>query len=259
LLRQQGGQGGGSMTRRVVAILPARLGSTRFAGKLLHPHLGKPLLYHVWNQVRSSRLIDRVAVATDSHLIAEAAESFGADVIMTSTSHHTGTDRVAEAAQKTGGQIVLNVQSDNYGLKPAVLDRVIKRMLSDRGLHYATLARPICDDSELFDPNLVKVVTDDRGVALWFSRYPLPFIQKPALDPRWRQYRFLGHIGVYFFRRTALEAFAAWPRSPLEKAESLEQLRVLANGGRMQVFRTAVRSVSVDSPQDLEKISKVDR
>ena len=247
------------MNRRVVAFLPARLGSTRFAGKLLHPHLGKPLLFHVWNQVRKSRLIDRVAVATDNPLIAEAAESFGAEVVMTSKRHQTGSDRVAEAARKTGGQIVLNIQADNYGLKPAVLDRVIKKMLSDRTVHYATLARPVRSDDELFDPNLVKVVTAADGRALWFSRYPLPFLQKAAPGARARQYKFLGHIGVYFFRRAALDAYAQWPRSPLEKAESLEQLRILANGGRMQVFQTSVRSVSVDSPQDLEKISKIDR
>jgi 3-deoxy-manno-octulosonate cytidylyltransferase (CMP-KDO synthetase) len=243
----------------VTAILPARLGSTRLSGKVLRKHLGKPLLYHVWSQVSRSRQVDLVAIATDNREIAQAAKSFGAEVVMTSRRHRTGTDRVAEAAQKTGGQIIINVQADNYGLTAPVLDRVIQQMKHDRSIPVATLARRIKSDEALFDPNLVKLVTDPDGYALWFSRYPLPFLQKATAGKRWAQYKFLGHVGVYFFRKKALDAFASWRRSPLEKAESLEQLRIIENGGRIKVFRTSAQTVSVDTPRDLRKIKSVDR
>jgi len=241
---------------RVVAVIPARMKSTRFAGKVLHEHRGRPLLYYVWRQAAAARLVDRLLIATDSASIEQAARSFGAEVVRTSKKPRTGTDRVAEAMAGETGQIIINIQADCFGLRPSLLDRVIRAMKADRSLPYATLARPIQDDRELFDPGLVKVAVGRDGRALWFSRFPLPYLQHADNRPRTSQFSYLAHIGVYFFRRAALEAFARWKRTPLEKAESLEQLRIIENGGTMKVFRTSARIISIDTPEDLKKMYK---
>ena len=242
---------------KVVAVIPARLGSSRFARKVLHEHKGRPLLFYVWRQVAKARLIDRLCVATDSREVARAAGSFGADVVMTSRRPRTGTDRVAEAVAESRESIIINIQADCFGLRPAQLDRVIAAMRIDRSIQFATLARPIHEDQELFNPAVVKVVVNEHGRALWFSRFPLPYLQRPDSRSRTAQYGYLAHIGVYFFRRHALERFAGWRQSPLEKAESLEQLRILENGGAIRVFKGAARTFSIDTPEDLLKIDMV--
>jgi len=183
------------------------------------------------------------------------AQSFGAEVIVTSSRHKTGSDRVAEVAERIGGGIIVNIQADNFGLRRAVLERVIEQMKQDRAVRFATLACRVKGDEELFDPNLVKVVLSEKDEALWFSRFPMPYLQGVKNSSRAAQFRFYGHIGVYFFRRAALRAFAMWKRSPLEKAESLEQLRILENGGRIRVFKTTIEPVSVDRPDDVKKLS----
>ena len=240
---------------KVVAVIPARLESTRFAGKVLYPFKGRPLLYHVWRQVTKAKEVGQVWIATDSSEIARAAESFGADVLLTSRRPRTGSDRIAEAVADRSADIVINVQADCLGLRPTLLDRVVRQMRRDRSIRYATPARPIGSDRELFDPGVVKVVVDRNSQALWFSRFPLPFLQRPAPGPRSAQFSYLAHIGVYFFRRAGLEEFADWKQTRLEKAESLEQLRILENGGSISVFRTTARTISIDKPEDLKKIS----
>ena len=245
------------MAERVTAVIPARLGSRRFSGKVLYPYKGKPLLFYVWNEVRKSRRIDRLVIATDSAEIIRAARSFGAEVLKTSARHRTGTDRVGEAVSRLGGDIVVNIQADNLGIKAAVLDRVIDRMTEDKSIHYATLVSPIATDAELFDPNLVKAVVSADGHALWFSRYPIPYLQGVSKAGRAGRFAFWGHIGIYFFRRRALRDFVSWGRSPLEKAESLEQLRILENNRRIRVFKTRMRLVTVDTPQDMKKLKRI--
>jgi len=247
------------MSLRVTAVIPARMGSSRFAGKVLAVHRDRPLLYHVWRQVCRCRTVNRVLIATDSAKIADAATGFGAEVVRTSKRPRTGSDRVAEAMRGRSASIVVNVQADCFGLPPTALDRVINAMTEDRNIKYATLARRIGSDQELFDPGVVKVITDHEGRALWFSRFPLPYMQKSTAGPRHRQFRFRGHIGVYFFRRRALDEYAGWKQTLLEKAESLEQLRVLEHGGIMQVFNTSARTFSIDTPEDMKKIAKVYR
>ena len=245
------------MASGTLAVIPARLGSSRFAGKIIHPYRGRPLIYYLWHHVRRARLVDHLVIATDSPEIRRAAESFGADVVMTSSRHRTGSDRVAEVAGLFDAGLVINIQGDCIGLKAPLLDRIIERLRDDRSAQYATLVRPIRSDDELFDPGVVKVVTNAAGQALWFSRYPLPYLQNATAGERWRQFRFQGHIGVYFFRRRALRTYAAWTRGPLEKAESLEQMRILENGGTIRTFRTTARIVSVDTPDDLKKIADI--
>ncbi|HUV31785.1 MAG TPA: 3-deoxy-manno-octulosonate cytidylyltransferase [Acidobacteriota bacterium] len=239
----------------VLAVIPARLRSTRFSGKVLYPFRGKPLLYWVWREVRRCSRIDRLVVATDDREVHQAAEAFGAEVMRTSARHRTGTDRVAEVAEVLGGKLIINVQADNLGLKHAVLNRVIDRMNEHPAIPVATLARRIETDDELFNPGLVKVIISETGEALWFSRYPLPYLQGADGRRRAGQFGFYAHIGVYFFRRAALRAFARSRRTALERAESLEQLRILERGGRIRVFKTAMRSVSVDRPEDVKKLT----
>jgi 3-deoxy-manno-octulosonate cytidylyltransferase (CMP-KDO synthetase) len=242
------------MNDTVLAVIPARLNSSRFPGKAIYPYKGRPLLYYVWKQVSRARLVDRVLIATDSEEIAEAAHQFGAEVIRSRRKHPCGSDRAAEAASHTRCSLVINVQGDSLGLRGSALDRVIRAMKTDRRIQFATLATPIRTDDELFNPNAVKVVTGADRYALWFSRYPIPFIQRPTSMARSRQYPFLKHVGVYFYRASALRNFAGWKQSAAEKAESLEQLRILEHGGRMKVFSGEFGSVSVDSRQDLSKL-----
>ncbi|UCG61295.1 MAG: 3-deoxy-manno-octulosonate cytidylyltransferase [Candidatus Zixiibacteriota bacterium] len=245
------------MARRVLAVIPARLGSKRFSDKVIYPFNGKPLLYYVHREALKAKTITRVVIATDSEKIIAAAQSFGARAIRTSRRHQTGSDRVAEVARELGGDIIVNIQADNFGLKGSVLDHLVNRMIDDSSIRFATLARKIKNDNELFSPDLVKVIVARDNTALWFSRYPLPYIQHAGETTRCSQFPFLGHIGVYGFRRKALAEYSGWARTRLEKAESLEQLRIIENGGRIKVFRTAMDSVEINSPNDLKKLKRI--
>ena len=247
------------MSAHVIGVLPARLDSKRFPRKVVYPYRGKPLLYYIWDSVRRSKEIDRLLIASDSAEVISAAKSFGAETIRTSSRHRTGSDRVAEVLGKVNGDIFVNIQADNFGLKGSALDRVLRSMKADRRLTVATLARRIESDHDLNNPGVVKVVLNTDGTAAWFSRYAIPYLQRPSRGSRFKQFPFLEHIGVYFYRRSALEEFASQRRTPLEKVESLEQLRVLENGGSMKVFVTRARSVSVDCPEDLKKLDRLYR
>jgi len=245
------------MAKGVTIIIPARLEASRFPGKVLYKYREKPLLYYVWRSMTRCRTVQRVVIATDNRRIAAAANEFGAETVMTSRRHRTGTDRVAEAAAKVGGQIIINVQADNLGLRPTVVDRVVRAMQSDRSITCATLARPVADARELNNPDIVKVVKSPNGFACWFSRSPLPWLRGIPSSQWPRRFRYLAHLGVYFFRPAALESFAQQRRTPLEKAESLEQLRILEHGGRIRLFVSRVETVSVDRQSDLKKLKNI--
>ena len=242
---------------RVTAIIPARLVSKRFSGKILHPINGKPLIFYVWRAAIRARLIDRVFVATDSVEIGRAVNGFGGAVIMTSARPRNGTERCVEAISAINTDLVINIQGDNLGLSATALDRVIKQMMADKSIMYATLARKIQGSNwkkRVQNPNVTKVIGSADGHALWFSRYPLPYVQGWGLQAPSASFSYLEHIGVYFFRRKALMEYADWPRSRAEKAESLEQLRILENGGKMRLFLTRSEVISVDSRQALNNI-----
>lgn len=241
----------------VLAVIPARLGSTRFASKVLYRYRGHPLLYYVWRAAARAKQIDRLVIATDSTEIARVARAFGAEVVRTSTRHKTGSDRAAEVARKIGGGIIVNIQGDNLGLQPAPLDRVLRAMRQDARIETASLAAPITTDTELFDPNCVKMVVSRQHEALWFSRFPIPYLQHGPSQGRAGHHRFFRHIGIYFFRREVLLAYGRTPRTAAETAESLEQLRLLEMGRRMRIFLTRMQSVSVDSPQDVAKLDAI--
>ena len=242
---------------KVIGVIPARLDSKRFPGKVTFLYKKKPLIHYVYNEISKAKKIDRLIVATDSREIKSVVEGFGGNVVLTSKRHHTGSDRVAEVIKKTGGDIIANIQADNFGVKASVIDKVITEFKIKRSLQYGTLAYKIDNDRELMDPNLVKVVLSDEDFGLWFSRYPIPYLKSGEKKNISAQHDFYGHIGIYFFRKQGLMKYAGWKRSTYEKAESLEQLRILENGEKIKVFKTRMKSVSVDAPKDVKKLSHI--
>lgn len=240
-----------SSSRTLVAI-PARWGSTRFPGKPLHLIAGKPLVQHVWERCQECRQIDDVIIATDDERIAEAAASFGARAVLTSPDHPSGTDRIAESAKSfPDHRVIINVQGDEPLISPALIDELARTMRDDPGVKMITAAAPIHDQAQISDPNVVKVIFDTHGDALYFSRSPLPYVRNPASWPR--SYR---HLGIYGFQRSFLFQFVSWPPSRLEQTESLEQLRALENGARIRVVLTDELSPGVDTPEQAAAIEK---
>jgi 3-deoxy-manno-octulosonate cytidylyltransferase (CMP-KDO synthetase) len=244
----------------IVAIIPARFASTRFPGKPLSDIHGKPMVRHVYERVRAATRVDRVLVATDDARIADAVRAFEGEVVMTAPEHATGTDRIAEAARGIEADIVVNVQGDEPMLEPEAVDAAVAPLLSDPTLDIATLSLPLKRVEEMLSPSVVKVVTDGRGRALYFSRSPIPFVREGASrEGAARAAVMKGlarkHVGLYAFRRAALERFVALPPSALEEAESLEQLRAVENGMSIQVVPMAgATGIAVDTPQDLERV-----
>jgi 3-deoxy-manno-octulosonate cytidylyltransferase (CMP-KDO synthetase) len=231
-----------------VVVIPTRFASTRFPGKPLALIRGKPMIQWVWEAARRCRLARHVLIATDDRRIAAAAEAFGGRVVMTRKTHRSGTDRLAEVAEQFPAPIYINVQGDEPLLKPTVIDALIKGMLRTKS-PMATLAHRLEDEAEWKSPEVVKVVTDRRGRALYFSRSPLPF--QRTFSPAVRCWR---HVGIYGYRAAALRQFVSSPPSPLEKAESLEQLRALENGIPILVIPTPYRCLGVDTPADLARL-----
>lgn len=242
----------------VLTVIPARLGSTRFKRKVLASVDGRPLLYYVWRAAARSKLTSRVVIATDSDEIRRATEAFGAEVFITGKRHRTGSDRAAEIARKLDAAIVVNFQGDTLGLSGRTVDRAIELVRRGTTVDVATLAYRITDDAELVNPNVVKVVCDRDGRALLFSRSQVPFVRDTGRKGTagWRDFQFLHHVGVYVFRRAALDRFARRAQSPLEKAESLEQLRLLEHSESIHVVKIRSKTVSIDSPEDLENWSR---
>lgn len=233
-------------------MIPARYESTRLPGKPLALIHGKPMIQHVYERTRAVELVDRVLVATDDARIAAAVRNFNGDVVMTSPRHQSGTDRIAEAARDLDADIVVNVQGDLPFLASATVQAAVALMRDDAALPMATVKTPIRDGEEMANPNVVKVVTDRDGYALYFSRSPLPYWRAAADGVL--GYR---HIGLYVYRRDFLLRFARLAPTPLECAEKLEQLRALEWGFRIKVAETTGDGIEVDTPQDLERARAV--
>jgi 3-deoxy-manno-octulosonate cytidylyltransferase (CMP-KDO synthetase) len=243
----------------IVGIIPARYGSTRLPGKPLSDIHGKTLIERVHARACRARSLDHVLVATDDERIATAVRDFGGEAVLTSPEHPSGTDRLAEAAGAIEAEIVVNVQGDEALLDPAGIDAAVAVLLEDTALPISTLSLPLASEEEMLDPSVVKVVTDATDNALYFSRAPIPHVR--AADPRAAAAGAIArglarqHVGLYAYRREALVRFAALPRSPLEKAEGLEQLRALHHGMRIRVVaREGESSPAVDTPEDLERV-----
>ena len=240
---------------RVVAVIPARYGSTRFPGKPLAQLAGKPIIQHAATRTARAKLVDRVVVATDDERIYRCVVDFGGEAIMTSPDHSTGTDRIGEAIVDIECDIVVNVQGDEPTVDPVAIDTAVTPLVDDDSLVMSTLAAPIREREELLSPHVVKVVVDGCGFALYFSRSPLPGDRDKKYDvDSGVSYR--KHIGLYVFRRDFLGTFVSLDRTPLECAEKLEQLRVLENGYRIRVVDTEAPCVGVDTPEDLERLER---
>lgn len=250
-----------------IGVIPARWASSRFPGKPLADIKGKPMIQWVWEAASKARLLERVIVATDDERIFDRCKSFGGDVMMTDPSHPSGSDRIAEVAKKAESEIYVNIQGDEPLLSPANIDAAIEPFLEDDSIVMGTLKRRIEDPAELFDINVVKVITDSDGFALYFSRLPIPFERSDGLksqdyspavgaDPSLLNGRY-AQIGLYIFRREFLFKFTSMKPSFLEKSERLEQLRALENGYRIKVVEVNKISPGVDSPEDLNKIIRI--
>jgi 3-deoxy-manno-octulosonate cytidylyltransferase (CMP-KDO synthetase) len=237
---------------KAVGIIPARWSSTRFPGKPLHLIANKPLLRHVWERCSRAKNLNAVIIATDDMRIAKAAFDWGAEVAMTSPSHQSGTDRIAEVARKAKQfEYIINIQGDEPLTEPALLDRFVATLRSNRKIDIVTAAHPFGNAAEASSPHQVKVIVDLDGNALYFSRYAIPFPRNHRVP-----IRYLRHQGIYGFRRKALLDFVRWKPAPLERAESLEQLRALENGVKVHVLVTKHGSPGVDTPADAKALEQ---
>ena len=237
---------------RVAVVIPARFASSRLPGKPLLRATGKYLIQHVYEQACQAKCAAEVIVATDDDRIRAVVEGFGGTAVMTRTDHPSGTDRIAEVARGLVADVILNLQGDEPLIDPAALDLLAGLLADDAGAGMATLAVPIRDRDSYRSPNVVKVVCDDRGRALYFSRAPIPFHRDSEPDFAATPPRVLQHLGVYAYRRDVLRTIAATPPHPLEEAEKLEQLRVLGTGGAIGVGIVAHAHRGVDTPSDYD-------
>jgi 3-deoxy-manno-octulosonate cytidylyltransferase (CMP-KDO synthetase) len=238
---------------QVVVIIPARFASTRLPGKPLADIDGRPMIEHVFRRVSASPVVSQVIVATDDLRIATRVKDFGGAVRLTKATHQSGTDRLAEVAATLDCDVVVNVQGDEPLIDPNAIAEAVAPLRIDSSVQISTLYRRITDPAELINPNIVKVVVDRGGFALYFSRAAIPY----ARDPRGGWPPMYRHIGVYAYRRSALLVLARLEPTPLERAEALEQLRALEHGIRIKAVETQYDSIGVDTPEDLEQVRRL--
>lgn len=236
---------------KVLGVIPARYGSTRFPGKPLALLAGKPLIEHVYQRAKKARNLDELIVATDDQRIFAAVKEFGGKVMMTSRKHQSGTDRVAEVASYYNPQIVVNIQGDEPLINPIVIEKAVEPLLKNKEVIMSTLVRKFAQEKELVNPDLVKVVLDKDNYALYFSRSIIPYQREKT-----NRIKFYQHFGLYVYRKKFLEKITRIKPSPLEKTEQLEQLRVLENGFKIKVVITSYFSLPVDRPEDLERVAQ---
>ena len=241
---------------KFIGIIPARYASTRFPGKPLAMLGGKSVIQRVYEQVKD--LLDDVYVATDDRRIFDMVLSFGGKVVMTSSSHQSGTDRIAEAIEKIEGDwdVIVNVQGDEPFIQREQVEAVC-RCLEDESTQIATLGKPVATMEAVRNVNSPKIVVDNQGFAMYFSRSVIPFVRNVEENEWIERFPFLKHIGVYAYRKEVLENITKLPQSSLEKAESLEQLRWLQNGYKIKVGLTDIETVGIDTPEDLKRAEQL--
>ena len=250
-----------------VAVVPARYSSSRLPGKPLLEIAGKPLILWVAERALAARTVSRVIVATDDARILDTVQAAGFEATMTSVDHASGTDRVAEVARSLDAEIIVNVQGDEPLIEPETIDRAVDALAADDEVMMATTFEMIETAADVLSPAVVKVVLDDRGQAIAFSRNPIPFpnqaiTQHGSIEAALRNdpallFSFRKHTGLYAYRREFLLEFANWPQSPAETAESLEQLRAMDRGVRIKVVEAASQSIGVDTLEDLERVRAI--
>lgn len=236
--------------QRILGVIPARFASSRFPGKALATLAGKPIIQHVWERCQQARYLTDIVIATDDERIYDAARQFRARVMMTRADHLSGTDRVAEVASAGSASVIVNIQGDEPLIDPAAIDAATLALLDDFDAPMATLKKKIENPEEITNPNVVKVVTNRSGDAIYFSRCPIPY-------NRGQETTYYKHIGLYVYQRDFLLSYSGLPVGLLEQSERLEQLRALENGYRIRVTETEYESLGVDTPEDLEQVSKM--
>jgi 3-deoxy-manno-octulosonate cytidylyltransferase (CMP-KDO synthetase) len=257
-----------SQPLHTVAVIPSRYQSTRFPGKPLADIAGRPMIEHVYARAAAAAGVDAVVVATDDARIEQVVKNFGGIVRMTSAKHRTGLDRIAEIVADLACDVVVNVQGDEPLIEPQAIAELIAPFDRDPSVQMTTLRRRLTHASDYHDPNVVKVVVDVEGNALYFSRAPIPYAPEPAkAGPQVGSYvpqvggagsgrPVYKHIGLYAYRREFVRELAALPQTPLELAESLEQLRALEHGFQIRAVETQYDSIGVDTPEDLERVRR---
>ncbi len=261
-------QHGKNPIQNVIAIIPARFSSTRLEGKLLLPLDGKPLILHTLEQAKKANNISRVIVATDDRRIIEVIKKSGNEAILTSDKHRSGSDRIAEVAEKLPvNSIIVNVQGDEPLISPQTIEKAVEAILEDNTIDIATTCEMIADHKDVLSPDIVKVVTDNEGFALYFSRSPIPFprdnvnkhgsLEKAlqANDSLLNLYR--KHTGLYVYRREFLLEYTKAKQTSLETTEMLEQLRALENGAKIKVIEVTESSIGVDTREDFERVEEI--
>ncbi len=239
------------MTKTAI-IIPARYGSSRLEGKPLIEVKGKPIIQWVYEKAQQAKLADMIIVATDDKRIYDAVKAFGGEVEMTSENHKSGSDRIREVVDRHPEiSFIVNLQGDEPMIKPEAVDSVIENVKSDDNADISTLIRVLTDEEEINNPNLVKCVTDVNGYALYFSRSKIPYERNFGVAT------FYGHLGIYGYKREALIKMTELPQTPLEKTESLEQLRALENGMRIKTSVVDFKPVGIDTLQDLEEFKNL--
>lgn len=235
-----------------IGVIPARWQSTRFPGKVLADIAGKPMIRHVWERCQRCRRLDDLWIACDDRRVFDAARAFGAKAVMTSPDHPSGSDRIAEAVRDLDAAIVVNIQGDEPLIDPQMIDGLVDALEADPASPVATVITGIVHHKDLNDPNVVKVVVDANGNALYFSRSLIPFNRNAALPEGVRYFK---HLGLYAYRKEFLLKYTRWPKSRLEQAEQLEQLRVLEAGHKIKTIETTTETIAVDTPEDLKRLA----
>lgn len=245
---------------KATAIIPARYASTRFPGKPLALIKGLPMIQHVCHQVSKAKTVERVIVATDDERIATVVKGFGGEVMLTRADHPTGTDRLAEVAARLDAELIVNVQGDEPLINPRMIDQAVAPLVENSQLQMGTLAGRIDQIEDFYNPNVVKVVKDSAGLALYFSRAPIPWprdLSREELAQSLDRVALYRHIGLYVYRRELLLGYPAMSITPLEALENLEQLRALESGIKLYVAETEFSCHGVDTPEDLERVSRL--
>lgn len=236
----------------VIGVIPARYASVRFEGKVLADLLGKPLIQHVWENAKKAKTLNDLVVACDDERIFKAVIDFGGKAVLTAKAHTSGTDRIAEVVTDKDVKVILNIQGDEPLIHPSMIDDVAYSLLATPEQGVATIVKRIEDEKEISDANVVKVVFDKKGQALYFSRCSIPFIrdEEPGMRVHYK------HIGLYGYTKDFLFTFKNLPPSKLEKLEKLEQLRILENGYPIRVIETKYETIGVDTREDLERVGQ---
>lgn len=243
---------------KAIGVIPARFSSTRFEGKVLAKIYDKPLIQYVYENAKAAKLLDDLVVATDDQRVMEAVKEFGGRVMLTAKEHKSGTDRLKEVVGPIDVKVVANIQADEPLIHPTMVDDVVRVLLDQPAtpggakIEIATLIKKIEVESEITDSNVVKVVFDKNGFALYFSRAPIPY----SSNSQFPIFNYYKHIGLYAYSKDFLFTFTNLPLSILEEAERLEQLRALENGYRIKVIETNYETLGVDTPEDLEKVKE---